>query len=154
MGFTNGHKMYESQDELYSVFEEYKADLHAEAQRWPRVQYVGKDGRRVEDYPKLPLTYEGFLIWARRNGKGTLHHYFDNPKGVDGKGRYDAFREVCTHIKQEIRNDQITGGLLGVYNNSITQRLNGLTDNVNVNNTGAVKVSWKQALKHKRENGD
>jgi hypothetical protein len=42
-------------------------------------------------------------------------------------------------VKNEIRENQILGGLLGVYNPSITQRLNGLTDkiqteqNVNIN---------------------
>jgi hypothetical protein len=52
-----------------------------------------------------------------------VKHYFDNKEG-----RYDEFGVICSRIKEEIRHDQITGGLLGNYNASITQRLNGLTD--------------------------
>jgi hypothetical protein len=54
-------------------------------------------------------------------------------------GRYAEFVGVCSYIKKEVREDQIQGGLAGVYNPSITQRLNGLTEkvqteqNINVN---------------------
>jgi len=41
---------------------------------------------------------------------------------------YDDFCEVCTRIKNEIREDQITGGILSFYNTSITQRLNNLVE--------------------------
>jgi hypothetical protein len=41
---------------------------------------------------------------------------------------YDDFCEVCTRIKNEIREDQITGGILSFYNPSITQRLNNLVE--------------------------
>jgi hypothetical protein len=35
---------------------------------------------------------------------------------------------ICSYIKREIRTDQINGGMVGQYNASITQRLNGLTE--------------------------
>jgi hypothetical protein len=54
---------------------------------------------------------------------GTIQHYFENTLGL-----YDDFCDVCSRIKTEIRQDQITGGLLGFYNPSITQRLNGLVE--------------------------
>jgi len=41
---------------------------------------------------------------------------------------YDDFCEVCARIKNEIREDQITGGILSFYNPSITQRLNNLVE--------------------------
>ena len=43
-------------------------------------------------------------------------------------GLYNDFVGICSRIKEWIREDQITGGLLGQYNPSITQRLNGLTE--------------------------
>jgi hypothetical protein len=52
-----------------------------------------------------------------------VKQYFLNKDGL-----YDDFVTICSHIREEIRADQITGGLLGKYNPSITQRLNGLTD--------------------------
>jgi len=36
--------------------------------------------------------------------------------------------EVCSRIKKSIRKDQIEGGMVGQYNPSITQRLNGLVE--------------------------
>jgi hypothetical protein len=35
---------------------------------------------------------------------------------------------ICTHIKEIVRQDQIEGGMVGQYNPSITQRLNGLKE--------------------------
>jgi hypothetical protein len=38
-------------------------------------------------------------------------------------------------VRKAVRNDQIEGGMVGQYNASITQRLNGLkeqTENVNI----------------------
>ena len=41
------------------------------------------------------------------------------------------YRELLkTNIKKEIRENQITGGMLGIYNPSITQRLNNLVEKV------------------------
>jgi hypothetical protein len=41
---------------------------------------------------------------------------------------YEQFLPICSYIKREIRTDQINGGMVGQYNASITQRLNGLTE--------------------------
>ena len=54
---------------------------------------------------------------------GTVQHYFENTEKM-----YDNFCEVCTRIRNEIREDQITGGILSFYNASITQRLNNLVE--------------------------
>ena len=115
-------RIFKHPDELLQAWEQYKATLKERAKEWPRVQYVGKDGERVEDYPKLPLTMEGFNVWAYAE-HGMVRQYFLNQDGL-----YDDFMTICSHIREEIRHDQITGGLLGNYNPSITQRLNGLTD--------------------------
>ena len=37
--------------------------------------------------------------------------------------------------REYFRNNQIIGGMLGVFNPSITQRLNGLTEKQDVTNT-------------------
>jgi hypothetical protein len=41
---------------------------------------------------------------------------------------------ICTHIKEIVRQDQIEGGMVGQYNPSITQRLNGLKEQVEQTN--------------------
>jgi hypothetical protein len=126
-------RIFKTPDELYAAFEAYKKDLDEKAKEWLKVQYVGKDGDRVTDKYKLPYTLEGFERYCYDN-HGVVKHYFDNKEGY-----YDDFGVVCSRIRAEIRENQILGGLIGIYNPSITQRLNGLTDkiqteqNVNIN---------------------
>ena len=123
-------RIFKTPTELKSAWEGYKESRKTESLKWPKVQYVGKDGNRVEDYPVLPLTYDGFQVYCIDN-HGHVHHYFENSDGY-----YNDFRDVCSRIKQEIRDHQITGGMLGQFNPSITQRLNNLvekTDNKNEN---------------------
>jgi hypothetical protein len=126
-------RIFKTPDELYAAFEGYKKDLDEKAKEWLKVQYVGKDGDRVTDKYKLPYTFEGFKVYCYQE-YGKIEQYFVNKDGL-----YDDFGSICSHIKEEIRNNQILGGLIGIYNPSITQRLNGLTDkiqteqNVNIN---------------------
>jgi hypothetical protein len=108
---------------LIKIWSSYKESLKKEAEKWGKVQYVGKDGDKVTDYPKLPLTLEGFKVFCHETGIGYIHQYFENTDK-----RYNDYMGVCSRVREEIRYDQITGGLLGVYNSSITQRLNGLVD--------------------------
>ena len=43
---------------------------------------------------------------------------------------------ICTRIRAEIRQDQIDGGMAGIYNTSITQRLKGLVDKSDITTKG------------------
>lgn len=117
-------RIFRSPDELELAWQAYKDHLIEEAHKWPKVQYVGKEGERVEDYPRLPYTFDGFCVFCYKN-YGTVHQYFDNKEQL-----YSDFVAICSHIKQEIRENQITGGLLNTYNASITQRLNNLVEKV------------------------
>jgi hypothetical protein len=128
-----GHpRIFKTPEDLYKAFQEYKDSLEEKAKDWPKIQYVGKDGERRIDYPQLPLTIEGFKVFCY-DRYGTVEQYLRNQDGL-----YHEYIEVCTRIREEVRNNQITGGLLGVYNPSITQRLNNLkevsevTQNVNL----------------------
>lgn len=131
-------KNFPEPDDIKKAWTEYKQSLKDEAKNWPKVQYVGRDGERVEDYPKLPLTLEGFEVWCYER-YGCVEQYFKNQAGL-----YDAYIPICLHIKKEIRADQITGGLLGEYNPSITQRLNNLVDKQEMKNTVEVPLFPKE----------
>lgn len=115
-------RIFKSPDELELAWKLYKEDLIKQGEEWLKVQYVGKDGSRMTDAMKLPYTMEGFEVFCYEN-YGTVEHYFRN-----SDGNYNDFCTICSHIKKEIRSNQITGGLLGVYNPSITQRLNSLVE--------------------------
>lgn len=71
-----------------------------------------------------PLTMEGFECYVFEQGlNAELSHYFSNYEN-----RYADYVAICSHIRKMIRTDQIEGGMVGIYNPSITQRLNGLAD--------------------------
>lgn len=116
-------RIFKSPDDLLKVWNEYKSELKNKSLEWPKVQYVGREGQRVEDYPVLPITLEGLYRYCWENNIGTIEQYFTNKEGY-----YEDFVSICSRIKTEIREQQITGGMIGAYNPSITQRLNGLTD--------------------------
>lgn len=123
-------RIFKHPDELHKAWIEYKNDLEKQSNEWLKVQYVGKDGDRKTDPQKVPMTLEGFKRFCR-NGYGEVEQYFTNQDGY-----YDQFIGICSHIKQEIRENQIIGGMLGFYNPSITQRLNGLVDRKDTTSNG------------------
>lgn len=127
-------RIFKSPDELFDAWNKYKESLKEQAKSWPKVQYVGKDGVKQTDYPKLPFTLEGFSVFCHDN-YGTVKHYMENTLGY-----YDDFCTIVSRIREEIRNDQITGGMLGDYSSSITARLNGLTEKTDTTNRTEVKI--------------
>jgi hypothetical protein len=125
-------KLIETPEKLMEIFEAYKAHCAAN----PRIKWVlsQKTAEMVPEPLRVPLTNEGFEIFCYNN-YSDVHHYFDNTDG-----RYSEYRTICTHIKKEIRNDQITGGMVGQFNPSITQRLNSLKEHTDVT-SGDEKIS-------------
>jgi hypothetical protein len=115
-------RIFKTPEALEKAFEEYKVNQLKKAEKWLRIQYVGKDGARKTDAQKLPLIMDGFEIFCYKK-YGVIEQYFKNQDNY-----YTDFIPICSRIKKEIREDQITGGMLGFYNASITQRLNGLAD--------------------------
>jgi hypothetical protein len=128
-------RIFKTPEELEKVWNEYKADLKEKGKQWEKIQYVGKDGKKATDYPKLPYTLEGLKCFCWEKKIGTIEQYFKNQDAL-----YDDFIHICSRIKEEIRNDQITGGMLGFYNPSITQRLNNLKEQSEVSSTHNIQL--------------
>jgi hypothetical protein len=117
-------KYIETPEKLLEYFEEYKK----ETKNNPiQVQdYVGKDAEMVYRTKERPLTIDGFEVWLFKKGIiSDLSNYFAN-----SDNRYSDYSTICSHIKKEVRSDQIEGGMAGIYNPSITQRLNNLVEKV------------------------
>jgi hypothetical protein len=116
------HKNIESAEKLNEYFNEYEKETKSNP--FLVQDYVGKDGDEVYRKKEKPLTMEGFECWLFEKGIiSDLSHYFSNKDN-----RYTDFVAICSYIRKRIRKDQISGGMAGLYNPSITQRLNGLTD--------------------------
>lgn len=114
------HKLIDTPEQLWELFEAYKDSVKSR----PRTNhvFVGKNGDDARQELERPLTMEGFEVYCFEH-IGTVEHYFRN-----SNDSYGQFCTICSHIKKVIRQDQIEGGMVGQYNPSITQRLNGLKE--------------------------
>lgn len=127
-------RIFKTPDDLKKAFEEYKENLKEQANEWLKIQYVGREGERMADAQKVPMTLEGLKRFCREN-YGEIEQYFVNQDNY-----YEDFISICRAIKEEIRENQIVGGLLGMYNPSITQRLNNLTERTQTEITGGLNI--------------
>jgi len=117
-------KYIETPEKLYKIFEDYKKSLK------PReIQKATATGVKIEKHMP-PLTMDGLEVYGYSIGL-TLDHYFNNRNGA-----YEEYCTICQRIKREIRQDQIEGGMVGQFNPSITQRLNGLTEKTDITTQG------------------
>jgi hypothetical protein len=115
-------KLIETPEALWNYFLEYKEWVSNN----PLLieDYVGKDADRVLREKPRALTLEGFECYLFDKGIiSDLSQYFANTEQ-----RYTDYQTICSHIRKTIRANQIEGGMAGIYNPSITQRLNGLVE--------------------------
>jgi hypothetical protein len=122
MGRPVGTKNIETPEKLWEHFENYKNETKSNPIK--KHVFVGKDGNADYELIERPLTVDGFEVWCWRNEIiSDLSQYFANTEN-----RYTDYQTICSRIRKEVRNDQIEKGLAGIYNTSITQRLNALTE--------------------------
>jgi hypothetical protein len=115
-------KYIETPDKLWEYFEEYKKETKSKP--FLVKDWVGKDAMDVYREIERPLTIEGFECYlADKNIIDNLSQYFANTEQ-----RYTDYQTICSRVKKAVRKDQIEGGMAGMYNPSITQRLNGLVE--------------------------
>jgi hypothetical protein len=114
------HKYIETPDKLLELWEEYKSHVKAN----PRLIYqLDRMGQLVPVPHEIPLTQQRFEVFVKQKYGWTIGQYFDNQDRL-----YNDYIAICSHIRMERQADQIEGGMVGQYNASITQRLNGLID--------------------------
>jgi len=128
-----GHpRNVETPEKMWELFLEYAKEVKSNPRT--KVEYVGKEGDRVETPLERPLTMEGFELYCVER-VGYVHQYFVNQDNM-----YEEYLNICSRVRKSIKNDQIEGGMVGQYNASITQRLNGLTEKVETDNTHKGKI--------------
>ena len=118
-------KIFETPEQLWETFLDYVKQTKASP--FLVHDFVGGEGRSVERKKEKPLTIEGFTNYLWFSGiMLDPKDYFSNKDG-----RYNDFIPICTRIRDAVRQDQIEGGMAGIYNPSITQRLNNLVEQTN-----------------------
>lgn len=116
------HKYIETPEKMWEHFETYRKQVKSNPRK--RHVFVGKDGNSEFELLERPLTLEGFECFCYDEGIiSDLSNYFAN-----SDNKYAEYSTICSRIRKAIKDDQIQGGMVGQYNASITQRLNGLTD--------------------------
>ena len=126
------NKYIESPFAMWELFETYKKETKANRRRVPKAT---PKGILYEEH-EPPLTMVGFETFVADQGLNeNLDQYFANREE-----RYSEYVSICSRIKRAIKKDQIEGGMVGQYNASITQRLNGLTERVD-QTSGGEKVN-------------
>lgn len=94
----------------------------------------------VKEKLEKPLTKEGFYNYVADQGIiSTLKDYF-----ADLNDKYTEFSPICTRIREEIRQDQIEGGMVGQFNASLTARINGLADKAELSGPGGGPLQLQQ----------
>lgn len=137
------HKYIETPEKLWELFEEYKTHIDSNPIR--KQDYVGKDATMVYRDLQRPYTMDGFENYLANNDViGDLGDYLSNKNNS-----YSEYSTICSRIKREIKQNQIEGGMAGIYNPSITQRLNGLVDKNDVTTGGeqiktVINVGYKK----------
>ncbi|CAL2056007.1 terminase small subunit [Tenacibaculum sp. 190524A05c] len=116
------NKYIKTPEKMLELFNEYKK--HVKDNPRKKVDFKGKDAEKVIYDLEVPLTMEGFENYVFEKGViNDLGDYFSNKNN-----KYSEYSTICSRIKNIIRQDQIEGGMVNIYNPSITQRLNGLVD--------------------------
>jgi hypothetical protein len=137
------YKLIESPEKMWQLFCDYKA----KAKNSPILvqDFVGKDGTEVKRERERPLTMEGFENYCfEQDIINDLGDYFSN-KGDS----YSEFSTICRAIRRAIREDQISGGMAGIYNPSITQRLNNLVEKTDTKTEGVQKITIERISQNK-----
>lgn len=139
------HKYIETPEKMWELFEQYRE--WAKSTPFRQKDWVGKDGDEVYREKERPLTIEGFENHVANEGIiSDLGRYFTNKDGT-----YEEYRAICSRIKRAVRQDQIEGGMVGIYNPSITQRLNGLVEKSETAGQHEITIKVKRGNRHNTE---
>jgi len=135
-------KYIETPELMWQYFLQYKEEVKSN----PILvhDFVGKDGDEAHRKKERPLTMEGFENWLfRQDIIAEISDYLE-----DKQGRYTDYAPICRAIRREIRQDQIDGGMAGIYNPSITQRLQGLVEKSQADDKKEITINVKRGDRH------
>ena len=120
-------KNIKSPEKLFDYFEKYKEKCKSTPKKETMWSY--KSDKEVSISKEIPLTWDGFEIWLRRNKIIVrLQDYKANKED-----RYAEYAYIIHAIDREIYEDKYTGAVAGIFQNNIIARDLGLTDKQDIN---------------------
>lgn len=127
------HKYIKDPDLFWDYFLAYKKNVKDNPRI--KIEYVGKDGYRVETPIERPLIIEGFFAFCKTHFNVDINRYWFNVGGA-----YDDYVSIITRVRDEIRAEQIDGGMTGSYNSNLTARVAGLVDKQETEIKGGLNI--------------
>lgn len=138
------HK-FKTPEELQAKAEEYfrHCDTHP-VEVWKRkgagVNQSAEKGSAAKSdegtmYIARPYTIDGLALWC---GIGNWHQWRSDQS--------EEFRKVISALEARVRDQQVTGAMVGMYNPNLTARLNGIADKTDLNINAEQQQSATQAL--------
>ena len=118
-------KLIESPEQFWAHFLDYKIEVKMN----PILvhDFVGKDGNAAHREKERPLTIEGFenYLDEEYDISGGIQQYLENRDD-----RYKEYVSIVARMRRAIRQDQIEGGMVGIYHPNLTARIQGIKDRV------------------------
>lgn len=90
----------------------------------------GVKSQEGEGFADRPYTIDGLGLWV-----GIV-----NWRDFRANHSDDEFSTVITALEARVRDQQVSGAMVGVYNPNLTARLNGIADTQNVNTNVPVQL--------------
>jgi hypothetical protein len=125
-------KLIDRPEKFWELFEAYRKDVKDNPRI--KIEYVGKEWDKVETPIERPLTIEGFKCYCAAN-QCDIQAYWNNRDD-----NYADFSPIVMRVREEIRSEQIEGGMVGAYNANLTARINSLSDKQELKHEGNVQV--------------
>lgn len=128
-------KNIKSPDKLYEYFEQYKTFCKKNCKK--ENIYSHRVDKQVSLDREIPLTWDGFEIWLRKN---KILIYLDDYK-FNRDDRYSEYTYIIRAIGQEIYEDKFTGAVAGVFQHNIIARDLGLVDKKDLVHKGDININ-------------
>lgn len=116
------HKYIESPEKMWELFEEYV--IHEKKNPMLKVEYVGRDGKKVDTRLDVPITFMGFELYLQdENVIQDLGDYVS-----DKSSRYKEYATIITRIQNNCYHQNFKGASVNLFNANLIARKLGLVD--------------------------
>lgn len=122
-------KNIETPEKLYEYFEQYAEECKSNPKK--ENFWSSREGKQKSVDREIPLTWDGFEIWLRKNKIiAKLDDYISNKDN-----RYDEYAAIIRAIDREIRHDKMNGAYAGIYQHNIVALDLGLRQKADIDHT-------------------
>lgn len=138
--------LFETADQLWDKALEYFAYCDANPikinarNKMKRSEKNGDGAETGYEYTTRPYTLDGLCLWCNINMPWAT--FKNNAKRRDDWADFEIVINAC---EQTIRDQQVTGAIIGTFSERLVARLNGIEDKSKVEvNQRQTTVSWEE----------